>query len=97
MNKIWQDGSIKAIDLANFATVEYGWKKTTTYSFLRKMLEKRIVNRQYPAYTITPLVSKEQVTIWKLQEVADSLFGGDVKLLVENLGFKHFIDNYIER
>lgn len=92
MNKIWSDGSIKAIDLANYATQKYGWKKNTTYSFLRKMLEKGIIERQYPSYTITPLVTKEQVTIWKLQEVADILYRGNTDLLVNSSGFKRFIE-----
>jgi len=93
MNKIWSDGSIKAIDLANFATAQYGWKKCTTYSILRPMIEKGLVQRQEPNYTLVPIVTKEQAVIWELQSIADKLFDGDVHSLLSSSGFKNFSKN----
>lgn len=91
MNKIWLDGSIKAIDLSRYATEHFGWKKNTTYSILRPMLAKGIVSRQDPGFVLVPMVTKEQVTAWELQSVADKLFGGDIGLLVESSGFNDFL------
>ena len=92
MNKIWLDGSIKAIDLSRYATEHFGWKKNTTYSILRPMLAKSIVSRQDPGFVLVPMVTKEQVTSWELQSVADKLFGGDAGLLVNSSGFKDFFN-----
>lgn len=95
MNKIWLDGSIKAIDLSRYATEHFGWKKNTTYSILRPMLAKGIVQRQEPGFILIPLVSKEQVTIWELQGVADRLFDGDINLLLNSSAFKKITEGNI--
>ena len=92
MNKIWLDGSIKAIDLSRYATEHFGWKKNTTYSILRPMLAKGIVSRQEPGFVLVPMVTREQVTVWELQSVADKLFGGNVNLLVNSSAFKEFVN-----
>ena len=45
MNKIWDEGTIKAVDLANWALENLGWKKNTTYTVIKKLVDKRAVLR----------------------------------------------------
>ena len=85
MNKIWDEGSIKAIDLANWATENLGWKKNSTYSMLKKLLEKGAVLRSDPGFVLTPLVTREEIAIDETNVLIEKMFKGNVKLFLTAL------------
>ena len=85
MVKIWDEGSIKAIDLANWATETLGWKKNSTYSILKKLLEKGAVRRDEPGFVLTPLVSRDQVAREKTTRMVDKMYNGSMKLFLTGL------------
>ena len=79
MNKIWDEGTIKAIDLANWATETLGWKKCSTYSMLRKLLEKQAVRRDDPGFVLTPLVTREEIAVDETNLLIEKMFKGNRK------------------
>ena len=85
MVKIWDEGSIKAIDLANWATEALGWKKNSTYSILKKLLEKGAVRREEPGFVLTPLVTRDQVARDKTVRMVDKMYNGSMKLFLTGL------------
>ena len=85
MVKIWDEGSIKAIDLANWATETLGWKKNSTYSILKKLLEKGAVRREEPGFVLTPLVTRDQVARDKTVRMVDKMYNGSMKLFLTGL------------
>ena len=85
MVKIWDEGSIKAIDLANWATETLGWKKNSTYSILKKLLEKGAVRREEPGFVLTPLVSRDEVARDKTVRMVDKMYNGSMKLFLTGL------------
>lgn len=85
MVKIWDEGSIKAIDLANWATETLGWKKNSTYSILKKLLEKGAVHREEPGFVLTPLVTRDQVARDKTVRMVDKMYNGSMKLFLTGL------------
>lgn len=85
MVKIWDEGSIRAIDLANWATETLGWKKNSTYSILKKLLEKGAVRRDEPGFVLTPLVSRDQIAREKTTRMVDKMYNGSMKLFLTGL------------
>lgn len=85
MVKIWDEGSIRAIDLANWATEHLGWKKNSTYSMLKKLLEKKAVARSEPGFVITPLVSRDQVAREETEQLVERMFKGNMDLFLASL------------
>lgn len=85
MVKIWDEGSIRAIDLANWATETLGWKKNSTYSILKKLLEKGAVRRDEPGFVLTPLVSRDQIAREKTTRMMDKMYNGSMKLFLTGL------------
>ena len=79
MDKIWDEGTIKAIDLANWATDNLGWKKCSTYSMLRKLLEKHAVQRDEPGFVLTPLVTREEIAVEETNLLIEKMFKGNKK------------------
>lgn len=85
MNKIWDEGTIKAIDLANWATENLGWKKNSTYSMLKKLIEKQAVRREEPGFVLTPLVSRNEIATEETNELVVKMFNGNMKLFLTSL------------
>lgn len=85
MNKIWDEGTIKAIDLANWATENLGWKKNSTYSILKKLIEKNAVKRDEPGFVLTPLVSRAEIATDETNELVSKMFRGSMKLFLTSL------------
>ncbi|MBQ7283639.1 MAG: BlaI/MecI/CopY family transcriptional regulator [Oscillospiraceae bacterium] len=85
MNKIWDEGTIKAIDLANWATDNLGWKKNSTYSMLKKLIEKQAVRRDEPGFVLTPLVSREEIAVEETNLLIEKMFNGNVKMFLTSL------------
>lgn len=82
MNKIWDEGTIKAIDLANWATDNLGWKKCSTYSMLKKLLEKQALKREEPGFVLTPLVTREEIAVDETNLLIEKMFKGNKKLFL---------------
>jgi len=85
MNKIWDNGTIKAIDLANWATENLGWKKNTTYTILKKLIDKQAISRNEPGFVVAPLVTREEIAFDETNFLIEKMFGGNMKLFLTSL------------
>jgi len=92
MNKIWDDGTIKAIDLANWATENLGWKKCSTYSMLKKLLEKNAVKRDDPGFVLTPLVTREEIAVDETNHLIEKMFKGNKKMFLTTFMLNNSLD-----
>lgn len=85
MNLLWQHGERTAQQLAMLLADQVGWSKTTTYTVIKKCIDKGIVERIEPGFVCRALVSREQVQEAETNELIDKLFGGSPDLLVSSL------------
>lgn len=82
MNRIWDQPGIKAIDLANWATETLGWKKNSTYSILKKLLDKGAVSRTDPGFVLQPLVSRDEIAMDETNDLIDKMYGGHLSMFL---------------
>lgn len=85
MEIIWQKGEATAKEIAAAMAQNAGWSKTTTYTVIKKCVEKGAVIRSDPGFLCTAAVSREEVQRAETQELIDRLFGGAPDLLVSTL------------
>ena len=89
MEYLWQcaDASqrVTAKDIAAEMARTVGWSKTTTYTVLKKCVEKGAVARHEPGFVCTPLVSMEQVQEYETRELINKMYQGSADLLVASL------------
>lgn len=85
MEIIWQKGEATAKEIAAAMAQNAGWSKTTTYTVIKKCVEKGAVIRSDPGFLCTAAVSREEVQRTETQELIDRLFGGAPDLLVSTL------------
>ena len=89
MEYLWQCANVAqrvtAKDIAAEVARTVGWSKTTTYTVLKKCVEKGAVERREPGFVCTPLVSMEQVQEYETRELINKMYQGSADLLVASL------------
>lgn len=82
MEVLWAEGSIKASDLAKQLDEEVGWNRNTTYTVLKKCIDKNLVKRSEPGYICTALISRRQIQREEVSKLLEESFGGSVTRLL---------------
>ena len=85
MELIWKYEPVAAKQLSLLAAEEIGWNKNTTYTVIKKLVDKGFVKRTEPGFVCTSLVSREEVCKAETQSLIDKLFGGSKKALFSAL------------
>lgn len=85
MEVVWKKGEVTAKEIAADMAQSAGWSKTTTYTVIKKCVEKGAVIRSDPGFLCTAGVSLEEVQSAETQELIDRFFGGAPDLLVSAL------------
>lgn len=85
MNLIWRHGELSAQQLAKLLADASGWSKTTTYTVIKKLIDKDAIERSEPGFVCRALISQEQAREAETNELIDKLFGGSPDLLVSSL------------
>ena len=85
MNLIWRHGELSAQQMAKLLSDTSGWSKTTTYTVIKKLIDKSVIERIEPGFICRALVSQEQAQEAETNELIDKLFGGSPDLLVSSL------------
>jgi len=85
MELLWKNGEMTAKELAATLAESIGWSKTTTYTVIKKCIEKGAVIRTDPGFVCKAAVSKNEVQESETFELIDRLFGGSPDLLVSAL------------
>ena len=73
MELLWQgdvldeNGEIQALELSKILKEEYGISKTSAYTFIGRLIEKGVLDRRYPKYTIKVIMSTITFTILYLK------------------------------
>ena len=82
---LWEGGELPAKDIAAQAAVKVGWSKTTTYTVLKKCVEKGLVERNEPGFRCRALVSRQEVQQQETRGLIDRMYGGSADRLVASL------------
>ena len=73
---IWDKEPVGSGELVKLCTTEFGWKKSTTYTVLKKLCEKGLF--QNVDGIVTSLVSRDDFYTRKSEEFVDEAFGGSL-------------------
>ncbi len=76
MNVIWDNEPLGSGELVAKCAEVLGWKKSTTYTMLKKLCEKGLVKND--SSTITSLVSRERVQKAESEKFVEQTFSGSL-------------------
>lgn len=73
---IWQNEPVSSGDLVKLAQKELSWKKSTTYTILRRLCEREIF--QNKDSVVTSLLSKEEFLAGQSEKFVEETFSGSL-------------------
>lgn len=77
---IWQNEPVSSAELAKLALAQLDWKKSTTYTILKRLCDRGIfVNN---GGTVTSLLSKEQFYAVQSEKFVEETFSGSLPAFV---------------
>lgn len=98
MEVLWDKGDTAAKKIAEILKAQVGWSKTTTYTVVKKCMDKGAIERTDPGFVCHALVTREQARAHETQELVDKLFNGSEDLLIASLlGGKRLTPKGVEK
>lgn len=92
---LWDNTPIASMEMIKLAEREFGWKKSTTFSVLKVLIEKGIA--QNDKSTVTMLVSREQFASGQSRSFVEETFGGSLpRFITSFFGGKKFSSEQAE-
>lgn len=76
MNLIWELEPVKSTELSKQAYEVLGWKKSTSFTVLKKLIERGFVRND--AALVTALVKKVQVQRYESESLLNKTFDGSL-------------------
>nr|WP_308742667.1 BlaI/MecI/CopY family transcriptional regulator [uncultured Anaerocolumna sp.] len=84
---LWNIAPIASMELIKIAQQEFGWKKSTTFSVLKILIEKGIAQNEKS--TVTMLCTREQFISGQSRSYVEDTFGGSLpKFITSFIGGK---------
>ena len=85
MEVLWDEGEASAKHIAQRLGEQVGWSKTTTYTVIKKCVDKGAVARTEPGFLCRPIISRSQAQAYATDELVDKMYGGAADQLVASL------------
>lgn len=88
MEVLWERGQTPARLIVEELAQRVGWNKNTTYTVIKKCMEKGAIERTEPDFLCTALVTRDEVQQSETEQLIDKMFGGSSELF-----FSSFLKN----
>jgi len=82
MEVLWKEGDLTAGQLAKILKEQTGWNRNTTYTVIKKLIDKKAVERQGENFLCRALITKEDVRQYEMAELIDKLFEGSEEVFL---------------
>lgn len=81
---IWENEPLPSNRLAKLAEQELGWKKSTTYTILKRLCERGLFQNE--GGQVSSLVSREEFQAAQSEQFVEGAFGGSLPAFVAAFG-----------
>ena len=88
MEVLWEQEPKSAKEIVDVLSERIGWNKNTTYTVIKKCIEKGAIERTEPGFLCKTLVSRDEVAQSETEQLIDKMFGGSSELF-----FSSFLKN----
>lgn len=77
---VWKNAPLTTKELVNICEIELDWKRTTTYTVLKKLCERGIFKTENSLVSV--LISKEEFYAIKSENLVEEAFGGSLPAFI---------------
>ena len=81
---MWEHEPVTAVELVKLCQEQLGWKKSTTYTVIKRLSERGVIKNENAI--VTSIVSKEQAQQSELEELMDKKFEGSLPAFIAAFG-----------
>ena len=77
---LWENQPVSTVQLVKLCQEQLGWKKSTTYTVIKRLAEKGVLKNDNG--TVTSLISKDAVQAYEIGELVEKTFEGSLPAFV---------------
>ena len=77
---VWEHAPLSTSELIRLCEVEFDWKRTTTYTVLKRLSERGIFKNDNG--TVTVLISRDEFYSMQSEKVVNESFGGSLPAFI---------------
>lgn len=77
---LWKNEPVNSAKLAKLCEEELGWRRTTTYTVIKRLSDRGVVKNENTI--VTSLVTKEDVQIAQMSEMVERTFEGSLPAFI---------------
>jgi len=77
---VWEKEPVNSSDLVKLCQDEFGWKKSTTYSVIKRLSERGALKNQDAV--VTSLVSRLQVQKYESEQILEKTFDNSLPTFI---------------
>ena len=85
MEVLWQENDRTAKEISLRLADSIGWNKNTTYTVIKKCVEKGAIERREPNFLCHACITKEAAQQEEADTLLDKVFGGSAEFLFASL------------
>lgn len=98
MDVLWREGDCTAKYMSDVLKKETGWNMNTTYTLIKRCINKGTIKRSEPNFMCHALIAKESVQQQETNELINKVFDGSAnKLFAALVGRKNLSAEEIEK
>ena len=80
---MWEQELVAATDMVKLCQEQLGWKRTTTYTVIKRLGERGVLKLENGI--VTSLISKEEAEASEIEDLVEKKFGGSLPAFVAAL------------
>lgn len=78
MELLWSNKALAARDIAKIIKEYIGWEKNTTYTVIKRLIDKGAIIREDPGFICRANISKKKIQNTETQALLTQLYNGSV-------------------
>lgn len=87
MELLWSNKSLAAKDIAKIIKEYIGWEKNTTYTVIKRLIEKGAIRREEPGFICRAAVSKRTIQTSETKSLLEKFYSGSlINFFVDYVG-----------
>ena len=83
MELLWFNKSLAAKDIAKIIKEYIGWEKNTTYTVIKRLIDKGVVIREDPGFICKATITKQEVQQIETDALIEKLYNGSLDQFIQ--------------
>ena len=85
MQTLWEQNDLPAKEIARRLGESVGWNKNTTYTVIKKCVDKGAIERREPNFVCHAALTRQQAQKEEADSLVEKVFGGSAELLFASI------------